>query len=367
MKKPTRSIGTKPITISPKMLNTWEKVILEFAKLPKFVKESSSPLGELLRQEKRNLKDLWEVFTDERSQIGRYLADPKKQLVSYLLGFQLSNIARLQIGLARLRTRADQADFTARDHIVLDLGAGAGAMSWGLTEYIKPENLSFFLLDSQKVFLKAAAAGLEALGVSQNQIITRQQKLEDFMNAKQTDLWTTEESLIIAFGYVWNEIHHKKFLQNKILQAIQARIANGLPTSIIVAEPANQNPSRTAMELRDCLVEIGFEALYPCPHQQTCPMLPRKRDWCFSEARWHRPDIIEKVDKMLDINRAKINSALYFFSANCGLERNRDDLKIVVGKPQQRESKHIDFLLCHDGQLSKTPSDGRLMDRGEFI
>jgi hypothetical protein len=360
------------------MLQVWLETLYACSKPPKSRGVVVEPGKEhrrfegLLRAQNQDVIALWESFTQERENLGRYLHDPKRAVSAYLLGFHLPNIMRVGMGFARLKNSKLLTEELKKPISVMDIGAGTGSMSLAIAGAVKPKSLeqfSFYLLESRNAFIDAAKTGLIMSRVDERRIHPKKTKLEDFFgNRTLTEKVASDpDCLIVGLGYIWNEILRKTKLRNDLMNFLFQRYKQGHETIVIVSEPANEKICRDVMQLREEMTMMGYSAYYPCSHSAPCPMLKRTRDWCFSEANWNRPRQIEAVDKVLKINRSKINSTLLILGAHTDLLEPRTNQGVVVGKPVDQDTSRIEYLVCKESGLDKTTANAASLHRGEVV
>jgi hypothetical protein len=112
-------------------------------------------------------------------------------------------------------------------------------------------------------------------------------------------------------------------------QFVQSR--KETPSLLLVTDSANQIVARRMMELREELVQAGYQVLYPCPHQLHCPMLDSQRDWCYSEAAWELPTYQKRIDHLMEVRREVVGASMYLFaSPGLNLTTKAND-PVVVG------------------------------------
>lgn len=371
--RPTKSQPfTGGLTLSDHTIKAWQKTLRQFARPPR----GSNP-QELSDQEFCNLiarheapavLELWEAFTVNRGEVGRYLKDPKLQTIAYLLGFHLPNCARADMVLTRFSKRMGGVSFGSSPIRVWDLGCGTGAMSqamvsWLFRKKVRRENIHVELADNKGAFLDCARFLMEQYLPEEN-IHCRKWELKEGVRLDVNP----DETNIVVLGYVWNELlRHAKARDSLLHWFKQLSKHNAL---ILCLEPANQSITRAAMELRDELSEQSWQALYPCPKIALCPMLERQKDWCFSEERWNKPIIMAKLDQRLEIDRSKLNTAGFVFASE-GLKLEPLETAVIVGKPEKAgNQKQKELLLCTpDGLKKRQPETARgiLPLRGETL
>lgn len=367
------------LKLSKRLTSTWSSCVLKRARLRNMSMASSDDdkMRALLTQEFRNIERLWEVFTQERDDLTRYLGNPKKQLVSYLLGFHLPNVARTSQIVDRWSYRIPVGFWRSLvdwDVSLTDIGCGTGALSSAFVDFMakkkcEPKSLSVSLLDKQKAFLDVAQELLDSLKPNKATRIHTHKGDLDLLLAKgqQTASINSECTLHIdLLGYVWNELSKHKKAQRQLLKRLEA--LQSQHSIIVILEPANQNLSRACMELREELLAMGYLVNYPCATSFACPMLDRAKDWCYSEVSWERPKIIERLDKKLGVDHRKLSTTAMVFVSPKAAETFRmkaSEKATVVGRPLDRKpstkkvrspNRAFSYLLCDGKKLEKKPS-----------
>jgi SAM-dependent methyltransferase len=376
------SMPTNPDTLltSRRSYSIWAKTVASLAKTPRSLDRPRKEVSDLdltaavIPEMRKEIIELWEAFTLNRSEVSRYLMDPKKEALTYLLGFHLSNLARTQGILRRVEHRMGLISWLRQQPRALhieDLGCGTGALTFATLDLIfrdeKKIPCSLELVDKSKAFLDAATLGLQELNRDAT-LVTRQQRLDDYLDRESRKADETNESIVWhQLGYVWNEIAHSP----KTSQVMLRHLAQGLQQGrrlITLIEPATQDLSRAAQQFRDQLCEMGYQVLYPCPHSSNCPMLERTRDWCYSEWEWQQPPLMQKIDRILDIDRRRLGASGYVFAspdivmALRTMKNTDGPSAVVVGRPLDEKagrnnSRKFSYLLCTDAGLVKEPVD----------
>jgi ribosomal protein RSM22 (predicted rRNA methylase) len=72
--------------------------------------------------------------------------------------------------------------------------------------------------------------------------------------------------------------------------------------ALIIVEPATREDGRRLLELRNTLIEKGFQIWSPCLHQDACPLLQEtKNDWCHDRVHFEKPTGLQKIENLLPI------------------------------------------------------------------
>jgi hypothetical protein len=356
----------KPIALPKDLLAAWRDAVTRLAKMPRGTNKKDLTEDQLLykvmRQEMGGIHELWETFTQERDQLTKHLLASKQQMVRYLLGFHLPNAARMQLALHNLNSRFPIGRLLSSGRTIRwnDLGCGSGAAAQAAIHFaikagMKPRQLDLHLTDASGLLLDTAR---EIILASMNLIDPGDAEDNSYVDFRMNTHRIPVEKLKLAplahgadrdmisvysMAYVWNELERNKPGRDKIKEVFAQHLRRDEAALLIFLEPANQNFTRSLMELRDDLVGAGYAPLYPCPKAGPCPMLERARDWCYSEGLWYRPPFVTRLDKELGTDRSKLSVAIYAFGtpalmamADRTMERKAaETLQVVVGRPDK--------------------------------
>lgn len=70
--------------------------------------------------------------------------------------------------------------------------------------------------------------------------------------------------------------------------------------SLFIVEPSMRNASRSLIQVRQHLIDEGFEVLGPCTHQEGCPLLLHtSKDWCHFRVHYQKPDYFSTLESFL--------------------------------------------------------------------
>lgn len=193
---------------------------------------------------------------------------------------------------------------------VLDLGAGLGAMTWGLVRALAASGASgkveALLVDEDEEVLRKAVeivrAARSVLGASPVELAieTRVASLGapgapgDRDRAvtgdrKQGGAWSGPRDVVIL-GQVLSEIAPRSEAAAR-LETQATLVRQLLETSVapdgalVIVEPALRERTRHLHGLRDLLLEEGspVTVFAPCLHAGKCPMLPLETEWCHED------------------------------------------------------------------------------------
>jgi SAM-dependent methyltransferase len=371
---------TFEISLPKSLCLDWARVVLENAKFPRGLAKSSPEkvkIAQLILGHGKVIDELWFTFTQERQLLHKGLLNHKGYAMAYLMGFHLANCARTFGLLQRLMARQTgpsalgqmSRQFPLRKLVreyakvqIVDLGCGTGALSQALLAATGDAAGQCYpsLVDNAGVALDLAR---ELLVESQNLTINKCHLENLPMSRYLFDPGLT----IIGLSYVWNELIRNPKAERKLMDYLLR--AKEKDTLIMILEPAQQHASRKIMALRDSLVANGFSSIYPCVADAPCPMLKRKRDWCYSEFTWNRPDSVVQVDRYLEIDRQNLAATgIVLCSPSMRQAFKRPDGRaVVVGRPLNKQGFE-EYLLCKGDTLSKASKGrGNRQRRGELL
>jgi ribosomal protein RSM22 (predicted rRNA methylase) len=172
---------------------------------------------------------------------------------------------------------------------VLDLGAGLGAMTWGIARALasigKSGRIEALLVDEDpEVLAKAAAiarAARERVKPIEIAIETRAASVDRFAAARAYD--------VVVLGQVLSEIEPGEPAERRIAlhAALVRRVLDEMVApdgALVIVEPALRDRTRVLHAVRDLvLADAGVSVFAPCLHRQACPVLAVDGEWCHED------------------------------------------------------------------------------------
>ena len=121
--------------------------------------------------------------------------------------------------------------------------------------------------------------------------------------------------------------------------------------TLIILEPGQKKESKKLIELRNKLIlEEGYYAYAPCPHQSLCPMTHEKKHWCHDHIE--KPSFLNRFK--LPFSQNKLNLS-YLLLSKKGPEqktlKQRRNYGRIVGD-QRLEKGKTRLSVCFNGELS---------------
>ncbi len=176
---------------------------------------------------------------------------------------------------------------------ILDLGAGLGAITWGVVRALAEAGakgaVEALLVDSDADALAAAAmigdaASKVELGALTLTIRTRTAKLD------AATLASLGRADLVLLGQVVSELDTtleppaRVAKHDALLRTVLATVCER-DGSVVVVEPALRDRSRHLHALRDALLTGDAPPVLfaPCLHTGACPMLRTEGDWCHED------------------------------------------------------------------------------------
>jgi ribosomal protein RSM22 (predicted rRNA methylase) len=230
--------------------------------------------GKHLAQLPKNVSNLSEALTAERSRLPRdYMGAPAtlNAYLQYFLPWSVYRLSRLLPALD-LGLRADAC--------ILDLGAGPLALAqalWIARPELRDANLRWLCRDKA---LKAMRLGRDLL----ERMTPKDSPWRVHVEHGSFGAEPRGQANLAASVNLLNEI----FLASKTPEAdTAARAAEHLATlpnasgRLLLVEPGTRTAARQLVLTRSELMENGFRPLAPCPHDGPCPMPGRRNTpWC---------------------------------------------------------------------------------------
>lgn len=189
--------------------------------------------------------------------------DIRAQLAQMSYYFPLNFLRNLSV-LKELINHINLNDF----EYVLDYGAGLGASSWALRHL--GYNNDLILLEKNSIPKKWYMS-------CDFKSVTR---LEEYKKLNS-------EKTLGIFSYSLTEIQDKVELLKKF-------------SSLVVIEPSTQQDGRSLSEVRQKLIDMGYQIIAPCTHQKECPLIKHSnRDWCHDRIHFKKNKWFENIEKHL--------------------------------------------------------------------
>ncbi len=265
------------------------------------------------------------ALADSVAELSRAYTRERESLASRSQG-QTALGARLAFFLPRdlpkifgpLDALPDKSALLAQKRLrVLDLGAGLGTTSLGLSRYLKLSGAA-----CERLEVTALERDAQALSVFQ-QLVTEVASLpEEFvpisLEARAGDLrkqaFGREFDLVVC-GFVINELFTEQAPEERI--AARAQLLRDMAAclrpqgSLVVLEPALKESTRELMAVRDLLAtQAGAPFVHaPCIHDNPCPMLQGERDWCHQELAYALPPDLARVAEGAGLRFEGLSSA----------------------------------------------------------
>ena len=234
-------------------------------------------------------------YTSERDQIHASVAAGARDadLAARALFFTVADAAKIMIPLAELE-RASLLP-AGEEISVLDLGAGIGAMSLGMLDYMHRRGI----LSGRRVVIRAVDTSARALDLMADavKILARRWEISVSVERECGDAIAAVSAArpvappvagqtghrfdLVLFGGLLNELAAPE-RQSLVRGALAAARPHG---SVVAVEPALRQTARDLHQLRDWVLEHGLAGIFaPCVRQTSpCPVLADERDWCHED------------------------------------------------------------------------------------
>lgn len=179
---------------------------------------------------------------------------------------------------------------------IVDLGAGLGAMTWGIARALTgaegsdperpPRAIEALLVDEDADALGAAEAiAREAAtrlgpGAAAPSVRVRKERIAAGMKLPEADL--------VVLGQVLSELDvamdaDARAAKHAALIADLLERVVAPDGALVVVEPALRDRTRHLHAVRDRLVARGSTVFAPCLHASACPVLAAPGDWCHED------------------------------------------------------------------------------------
>lgn len=154
---------------------------------------------------------------------------------------------------------------------VVDLGAGLGAMTWGVARALGTDRIDALLVDEDPEVLQAAAA-IAKEAPAKIAVTTRVGSVADYV---------PEPADLVIFGQVLSELSPRADPAARVDEHT-ALIRKWLHVAkhVVIVEPALRDRTRHLHAIHD---RLTAHVVAPCLHQSACPALATEDDWCHED------------------------------------------------------------------------------------
>ena len=299
----------------------------------------------------RSVRRASELYTRERESLEQV------SVAARLRFFLLRDLPKIQGPLAAL---VAAGALPADRWRVLDVGAGLGTTSLGVTELARRAGVtSVDLMALERDAKTRDLLPAIVAGALEDDLIAPVELRVESMNLEARAVGPAihrashagEGFDLVVVGLVLNELfsgltpEEATARRAGLLEALVATLRPG--GALIVLEPALRAVTRDLMAIRDALIEgrrpIRVEA--PCPHARPCPMLPNVKDWCHAELPFALPEPLAEVARASGLRFERLTYAYLTLRAGEGAPSFAEPTYRVVGGPVASKGKS-EWTLC---------------------
>lgn len=297
-----------------------------------------------------------ERYTTRRDALGEHLrgAAATRDLAARALFFGVADLGKVAIPVDEL---ARSGRLPARDPLrVLDLGAGAGAMTLGLAAATS-RALDVVAIDRDAGALELLAAAARrapspiTVRTIAGDLAARGEAWSASPGEGRHPLSDAAHDLILL-GTVVNELPVAARAP-LILDLVQRVLAPG--GAVIILEPALRETTRALHELRDAVAAAGVFVAAPCTRQGPCPALADPKDWCHEDRRAEPPPRLAALARVTGLRQHGLKfSYLTLLGA-------ADATPLAIAPPGSRRLRVVSDALDQKGTIERfvCGDDGR--------
>ena len=255
---------------------------------------------------------------------GQTLLSKEKEALAYSIMRMPATFCAVTVALKNTLNIEESCEIET----VLDIGAGTGAATWAINEYINPKEIT--CLEREEAMRTVG----QALMKCNSEMKKVKWISEDITNSQ----YVKGADLIVA-SYIINELkqEERKNVIKKLLD-LESKI-------ILIIEPGTPEGFKNIKEIQKIALENGAFIIAPCTMQGICK-LPES-DWCHSTVRVER----NKIHKILKSGELPYEDEKFSYIAiskeNLGTAESR-----ILRHPMIETGK-VTLKLCTNGNIEE--------------
>lgn len=189
--------------------------------------------------------------------------------IAYLAYYTPLNTARMEAVLAE----GARFGFFDDAESLLDFGAGLGSFGWAARSRLPNARVTEW---EPQAIARGLARALRAAAE-----VPELPQVESVPDPGQYPTWVFSYSLIES---------------GKLPKGAQKA------EKLVLLEPSTREQGRQLQKLRSNLLNNGFHAWAPCPHEEDCPLLKHsEKDWCHDRIHFEAPDWLRAIESHLPV------------------------------------------------------------------
>lgn len=273
------------------------------------------------------LKELAQKLSDRymnEKRTGQILLSKEKEALAYSIMRMPATFCAVTVALRNTLKIAGNCNIET----VLDIGAGTGAATWAINEFITPKEIT--CLEREEA--------MRTIGQPLMKCNSEMKKVQ-WISEDITNSQLVKGADLIVASYIINELkqEERKNVIKKLME-LESKI-------ILIIEPGTPEGFKNIKEIQKTALENGAFIIAPCTAQEKCK-LP-ENDWCHSTVRVER----NKIHKILKSADAPYEDEKFSYIAiskeNLGTAQSRILRHPII------ESGKITLKLCTNGNIEE--------------
>ena len=280
-----------------------------------------------------------EMYTTKRESLQGSSRHSDMDLAARALFFSIADAAKISIPLGELESKSHLPGLDGGQVRILDIGAGAGAMTLGIAEFYQKHDvaLTSHMVDQDKAAL--AIASKAASYLNQHGIPLK----TTIQTGRLSSVGLQGPFDIVVMGTVLNELT-PDLRKEVIKHSLNALNEKG---ALIAIEPALRETSRNIHQLRDWVLNEKLACVFaPCVRRcSPCPALEHVKDWCHEDRPASLPEKTQQIALATGLRDGGLKFS-YLVLRKEEQERS-PDLFRVVSHPKRGKGVH-QMMVCND-------------------
>ncbi len=274
-------------------------------------------------RKERLIKELSTLFTRRRENLESYVTD-REFVSAYTLFYLISNMRKLEFLLKQLPTSV-LSDLKKLP--LIDYGCGPGTYGLAWADAFGEDHAEIYQIDKSLLMLEQS-----------QKIIANFVSTEKFIWSSH--LPSLQEECVLLFGNSMNEMSDAQLFS--LIESLPVRY-------LVFIEPGTKEVFQRMQNIREKLLAVNYQTLYPCLGNSQCAIKVGSDNWCHQVIHTTYATDYESLCQRIHRDRRTMPATIFLFHRDTTVENEQISSEVVSARMLRvfRETKYsIIYEVC---------------------